>query len=81
MFWGEQCTERFLTPRVAPSSVGGPAQAGSLPAHGSASTRGAVKEKQVICEMPSALACFRMKGAPAASLLLIIPAGQISGLL
>jgi len=65
----------------APGSTGGPAQAGSLPSDSFASTGGALEEKQVICKPPSAPACFRMGGAPAASLLLIIPAGQISGLL
>lgn len=70
-----------VLPGMPPSNTGRLAQAGSLPAEGSASTGGTMKEKQVICKPLSVLACFRMKGALRASLLLIIPAGQISGLL
>ena len=81
MFRGKQGTKDLLAPRGPPSSVGGLAQAGSLPADSSASTGGAIKEKQVICKPPSTSACFGMKGAQEASLLLIILAGQISRLL
>lgn len=60
---------------------GGLSQAEFLPFDNLASSGEAIKEKQVICKPPSASACFGMKGALTALLLLIIPAGQISGLL
>lgn len=79
--WGRSCFGVSRAPSICllrggpPSGIGGPAQAGSLPADGSASTRG------VICKPPSTSACFRVKGALTAPLLPIIPVGQISGLL
>lgn len=81
MFWGEQTPSICLLQGGPPSSIEGLAQAGSLPPDGSASSKGPIREKQVICKPLSASACFGMKGALTASLLLIIPAGQISGLL